>query len=148
MDANGADVLTTPLHCDIPDAVDFSGYGITRDSVTVQLCKTPEEEDWDRFDLDDSDYTSTFASGDKVSVLFKLSERYTVSDYNITTLFVFRDQDGNVVDFVEVDQTWKDMWYQFYCEMDIPYVPAAAGNYSLNIYFNGTAVAEMSITIQ
>lgn len=148
MDANGSDVLTTPLSCDIPDAVDFSGYGTTRESVNAQLCKTPEEEDWDRFDLEDSDYTTSFASGDKVSILFKLSERYTVSDDNITTLFVFRDQDGRVIEYAEINQAWKDMWYQFYCEMDIPYVPVSAGEYTLDIYFDGTFVTNLTITIQ
>lgn len=146
-DINGADVLSAPLSCQTADTVDFSGYGTTTESMTFELCRTPAVSNWDADDLNDSDYTDTFAVGESISVLAKLLHRYGVSDDNITTMFVIRDESGKVVNYSSVTQAWSSMWYRYYCELDIPEVPEEAGQYTLSIYFNGQFVTEEAFTI-
>ena len=147
-DTKGSDVLTLPLSCHTSNAAEFSGYGVNKDHFTFKMCKRPSEADWDRFDLDDEDYTNTFAAGDKVSILAKLSERYAVSEDVITAMFVFTDESGNLVSYCSFEETWIDMWYQFYAELDVPQVPTTAGNYKMSIYFNGLFLTEMDLIIQ
>lgn len=146
-DINGADVLSAPLSCQTSDTVDFSGYGTTTESMTFALCKTPDVANWDADDLDASDYTDTFAPGEKISVLAKLLHRYGVSEDNIVTMFVIRDESGKVVNYSSVTQEWSSMWYRYYCELDVPEVPETAGKYTLSIYFNGQFVTEEAFTI-
>ena len=43
---------------------------------------------------------------------------------------------------------WMDMWYQYYCEMNIPKVPSVPGNYELTIYYNGLYTGKVDITIE
>lgn len=147
-DTKGSDVLTSPLSCHTSNAAEFSGYGVDIEDFSFKMCKRPEESGWDRFDLRDDDYTNTFAVGENVSLVVKLSERYAVSDDVITALYVFKDENGNVVSYCSSDDTWRDMWYQFYSELDIPQVPTVAGNYTVSIYFNGLYLTEMDLIIQ
>lgn len=147
-DATGAPVLSNQLTCKTPKAVDFSGYGITPDRITYQLCHRPEKEKWTRWDLSDSDFTNTFKVGEEVSMLVKLSRRYAVYDDDITSLYVFRDESGKVVSYSHYTRTWDDMWYQYYCEMNIPKVPSVPGNYELTIYYNGLYTGKVDITIE
>lgn len=145
--ANGDAVLTAPLTFQAPEAQDFSGYGITRSKMSFELCRYPGEN-WDWDEVPSSDYTNTFTVGEKVSVIAKLHEKYGVSDDVILSLFVFKDENGNIVSYSSSERSWRNMWYQFYSEINIPEVPDVAGNYTLYIYFNGKLTTEESITIQ
>lgn len=145
--ANGDAVLTAPLTFQAPEAQDFSGYGITRSKMSFELCRYPGEN-WDWDEVPSSDYTNTFTVGEKVSVIAKLHEKYGVSDDVILSLFVFKDENGNIVSYSSSERSWRNMWYQFYSEINIPEVPDVAGNYTLCIYFNGKLTTEESITIQ
>ena len=145
--ANGDTVLSGVLSCVTPKAVDFSGYGITPKNITYRLCHRPEKTNWTRFDLSDSDFTNEFKVGEEVSILVKLSKRYAVYDDDITSLYVIRDEEGNIVSYSHYTRTWDDMWYQYHCEMNVPKVPTEPGNYTMTIYYNGlyTGVVEFTI---
>ena len=71
---------------------------------------------------------------------------------NTKGLFVFRDAYGNVLsDLVtEVTFNWKDIWMAEdtkTAELDIPRLPATAGEYVLELYFNGSFVTAFDITV-
>ena len=146
-ETNGNAVLTEPLTYQTAKAQDFSGYGMIRSSMTYKLCKTPDNADWVHSDISDSDYKNTFQSGENISVVGQLHDTYGISDDSIVTMYVFRDVDGNVASYSYTVATWNDMWAKTYGEFDIPLAPTAAGDYTLNIYFNGKLVTAKNITI-
>lgn len=145
--ANGQPVLCAPLSCEVPDAQDFSGYGMTRGTMSFQLCKRPEGERWYWSDLSDSDITSTFAVGQRIGILGQLHGKYGISNDPITALFVIRDSDGNFVCYSSETRTWSDMWELSYGEIDIPQTPSEPGSYTVTMYFNGLYVTQKSFTI-
>ena len=146
-ETNGDAVLTEPLTYKTAKAQDFSGYGMIRSSMTYKLCKTPAAADWKYSGLSSSDYTDTFKIGEKISVVGQLHDTYGISDDQITTMFVFRNEDGSVVCNSHSTATWNEMWSKSYGEFDVAQAPSAAGNYSLYIYFNGKLAAIKDVTI-
>lgn len=145
--ANGVPVLSAPLSCQTPEAQDFSGYGMTRGTMSFQLCRRPEGESWSWSNLDDSDFTSTFVSGDRISILGQLHGKYGVSNDMITSLFVIKNAEGQIVSHSSFAKTWSNMWELSYSEIDIPQVPTEPGNYSVTMYFNGNFVTQKEFTI-
>lgn len=128
-------------------ATKFSNYGVTASDMTFSMCKTPKAKNWDRFDLSKSDYTSTFPTGTKASFLVKLNHKYKVSNDKITTLYVIRDDSGNIVSHNSTTAAWKNMWLKNYCELDIPSMPTDAGKYSITVFFNGAQAYQRNFTI-
>lgn len=145
---NGDGVLTLPLSYQTAKAQDFSGYGMIRASMTYSLCKRPDNEDWSYTDLAESDYTTDFASGEKISMVGQLHDTYGISSDPINIMYVFRDVEGNVVNYCYSDTQWDEMWRKSYGEFDIPQAPVEAGEYILDIYFNGKLVAVKALEIQ
>ena len=146
--ANGIPVLTAPLSCEIPAAQDFSGYGMTRGTMSFQLCKRPDDNNWNRVQLSDSDYTSTFAVGQKIGIVGQLHGKYGVSDDPVTAVFAIRDSAGKLICYSSTTETWSDMWEQYYGEFDIPQIPSQPGAYTVTMYFNGLYVTQKSFTIE
>lgn len=145
--ANGDAVLTTPLSFQVPEAQDFSGYGMTRNTMDYALCRRPSG-DWDWDDVPSSDYVSTFSAGEDISIVGNLQGKSSVSDDVIITLYVFHDQDGNIVSYSFQERSWRNMWSQSYGEFDVSQPPEQAGSYTLRVYFNGKLATEESLTIQ
>ncbi len=135
----------------IPDAptftCDYQGIAVTAEDLVFNMCRTPEKSNWDRYDLWDDDYTTTFHIGENASFLVRLSKTYGVSDEDITTLFVIRSKDGALVDAGHVTNTWVSMWYRNYCELNMPIMPAEPGEYIVYIYFNGAQAATQEFTV-
>lgn len=131
----------------VPEAIDFTGYTVSRVNMQFSMCKTPAKADWTRADLQASDYTTTFAAGQMASFLIRLNKTYNTSPDTITSLFVIRDSEGKVVHTSSSASSWTNMWYKGYCELDIPSLPQAAGNYSITVYFNGGFAYNGTFTI-
>ena len=125
----------------------FKGYDVTASDMSFSMCLTPKKAKWDKDDLKASDYKTTFAAGEKASFLVHMGRTYKVSEDNIVTTFVIRDSENNLISTGTQTRTWRKMWYQRYCELDIPELPAQAGNYQLDIYFNGMYVTTQQFTI-
>ena len=75
------------------------------------------------------------------------SRNYNTSNTVITTMFVIHAEDGTLISSNITQQTWTNMWYKRYCELDIPALPDKAGNYTISIYFNGAFVHSQSFTM-
>jgi hypothetical protein len=146
--ANGLAVLTAPLSCKVPNAQDFSGYGMTRSTMSFQLCKRPDKDDWTWSDLTDADYTSTFATGQKIGIVGQLHELYGMSDDDIVVLYVVNDVEGRILCYGTNTQTWNRMWNHYYGEFDIPQLPSESGEYTLTIYFNGKYVTQKNFVLE
>ena len=145
--ADGTAVLSEAFSCRSAIPQDFSGYGMTRSTMSYQLCRTPGETTWKWDEIPDADYTTTFNSGDSIGLIGKLDGQYGLSDDEIITMFVIHDIDGNFITYSSESRTWNDIWNKSYAEFNISQVPAAAGDYTVAMYFNGKFVTQKAFTI-
>lgn len=146
--ANGSTLFNGRFASTIPAADGFRGYAVSWEHMDFAMCWTPDVADWDRYDLSNDDYTNTFAIGDKASFLVYLDTEYNISYDEIVTLFVIKDAEGKIVSADTHTRQWIDMWYRGYCELDVPALPQTAGDYTVDIYFNGKSVTTESFTVE
>lgn len=125
----------------------FEGYGVTADDMTLSTALRPDKANWSYLDLTDDDYKTTFSSGEKVSVVAHLDTTYAVSNASIVTTYVLRDSQNRTVSLDTQSETWRNMWFQRYCELDLPQMPVDPGTYILDIYFNGLFVGSVAFNI-
>jgi len=144
---DGAEPLGGKLVFQSADAEKFSAYGVKAADMRFHSCRTPKKSDWSKKDLTASDYTSSFKVGENASFLAEVSGKYNPAKDSVTTMFVFRDQNGAVADYSTTTRTWKQMWYKGLCELDIPSLPTTPGQYTVTIYMNGKIAGESKITI-
>lgn len=126
----------------------FEGFGLSYKDLKFSMCRTPDKEDWDRHDLEDSDYKTTFAIGEAASFLIKRPKNSDSSEDTVTVTWLIRDEKGVIVSIDEVTSTWDDLWNKRYCELDMPRMPAAAGNYTVDICFNGQLAESQTFIIE
>ena len=147
---------STPTVCETctaqtADAEDFSvnyaGNVVTKDNLRFNLCRRPQNSSWSHLDLDANDYSSVFSVGESVGYVVFLNRRYDVSYEIITTAFVIQDENGQIVSISSTEQTWTNMWYKNYCELNVPSIPNAAGNYTISVYFNGQFAVKQAFTV-
>lgn len=135
-----------------PNAEIFAFEGMSGDSITSLLLKTPAEEGWTCESVGEDVFTDTFQSGDPISIVLKSSDKFHLPETTISVMYVIRNGDGKVLsDYISMETVdWKALWYDDNyqnCELDIPNVPKEAGNYSISIYFNNRAVTSTKFTI-
>ncbi len=130
-----------------PEAPAFSGYLVTADDMEFSMCKTPSKKDWDRKDVSEKDYTTSFKVGVSASFVMHVTEKTSQTQDVVTTLYVIRDADGKLVSAKTESRTWDDMWDNRYGELTIPVMPETPGKYTVEIYFNGTEATTQSFEI-
>jgi len=132
---------------DAPAAPLFSGYWVSCEHMVFSMCKRPEKDNWNYNDVTAQNYTTTFRSGEKASFVVKLNHEYDTSRDKIEILFVIRNARNTPVSFHTISRTWLNMWYQGYGTLDVPVLPETAGNYTVEIYYNGTSVTTQSFSV-
>lgn len=145
--ANGSTVFGGTYTYEAPAAQVFSGYLLTAANMHFSMCKTPAKADWTQYDVPAADYTTTFAVGSNASFAVYLNHEYNTSPDIIVTLFVIRDAEGKIVSTATQSRTWTSMWYRGFGRINIPALPQAPGNYTVEIYFNGTSVTSQQFTM-
>jgi hypothetical protein len=111
------------------------------------MCVTPSVSNWNRSDVPDRDYKTVFTPGVSASFVMHLTKDYNESDDKIVTLYLIRDESGKLVSNAYESRTWTSMWYKGYGKLTFPFMPEAPGKYTVEIYFNGTAVTTQSFEI-
>jgi hypothetical protein len=149
--APSAPVVCEPLICTTAAAKDFyvnyAGNPVSKNNLRFSLCKTPSFGGWTHKDLKATDYTTTFAPGQKASFVIFLNRVYDISREMITSTFVIRDANEQIVDISWVAHEWSSMWYKNYCELDIPSMPTEPGSYTITVYFNGQFATKQPFSI-
>ena len=132
-----------------PEAETFAAYRVKPEDMEFKMCATPEDPDWRWYLLKDEDYITTFALGENASFVIVIpSTVIDKSNDEITTMFVIRDADGKPVSATwGRTRTWNEMWAKNYSELDMPAMPQAAGEYTVDIYFDGKYVTTQSFTV-
>jgi hypothetical protein len=147
LDSTGNAVLGGPFTYTLGSAADFAAYDVDKSDISMLLCNTPEASSWSYTDIEDEDYTTTFSAGRKISTVLALAERADKTEDTILTAFVIYNENDELVSFAHTSATWQSMWYQNYCELDIPGIPAEIGTYKVYIYFNGALVGSQMFEI-
>ena len=146
-DNAGNSVLGGPFTYTHAAATPFEGFSVTQSDITARLCKTPDAASWSYIDLTTEDYVNSFAAGDKISVVLALSKATTRANDAVAIGYAIYDEDNKLVSFAHDSQIWQTMWYQNYCELDIPNVPTEIGTYNVIVYFNSMEVGSQKFEI-
>ncbi len=126
----------------------FDSYGVTWENFNFRMCWTPDDAGWRWYNLYENDFSTTFKVGDRASFVLKLDTNYHDDQDNIETLFVIRDADGKVVSATNGrTRIWVAMWSDRYSELDMPAMPQAPGEYTVDIYFNSALVTTEKFTV-
>ncbi len=135
----------------IPEATAFngrgSGYIVSDVQIQFSMCRQPETPNWTYRDVAAQSYTNSFAPGEKAGFVMYIPSRYNTSGDNITALLVIRNDEGNIVSYTASTQPWRDMWYQRYGELSLQALPETAGNYTVQVYFNGQLAHTQDFTV-
>lgn len=145
--ANATTVFGGTTEYDALEAPVFSGYLVNAENIEFSMCKTPNVENWDRHDVSNKNYTTTFEQGVSASFVMHLDRKTSISEEDVVTLYVIRDAEGKLVSSKYESRTWDDMWYNRYGKLTIPVMPEDPGSYTVEIYFNGTAVTTQSFEV-
>lgn len=150
--ADGTTVFNGTHTYAVPDGNIFNKHSLNAEKLAVDLIATPDEKEWYFESLGEDAIKTTFASGEKISVVMRSQETFYMTGADVDILYVFQDSYGNVIPNLITGKTlhWKDIWNGGDAkngELDLPTVPAATGNYTLNIYFDGMIVAQLNLSI-
>ena len=135
-----------------PNAEVYFGHALSAHKITGKLLNTPAKDGWSYKDVSKNDYTSTFASGSKISIMLHATVNFYIPEEAINVMYVIRDGEGKVLSELIAQKTmdWYSMWINtdyHYCELDIPKVPTEPGDYTVSVYFDGMAVSVISFSI-
>ena len=131
----------------------FQDHSLSAENVEGLLVKTPEDAYWHFGKLEENAVTDQFKIGDPISVVLHCStDFYLPGGAPTKILYVIRDAYGNVLPdlIAEQEAYWKDLWFSgdyHYAELNIPARPETAGNYTLDIFFNGFTMVNVTFTI-
>lgn len=146
---DGTATVCRPCICETAEAetfyVNYAGNAVSAANMHFSMCKRPNKTTWDHNDV--TNYTTRFSPNDKAAFVIFLNRRYDISYETITSVFVIRDQEGRIVSVDSSDATWSSMWFKNYCELNIPSIPAEAGKYTIEVYFNGQFVEKQSFSV-
>lgn len=135
------------LEFDAPEAAGFSGYLVSAENIDFSMCKTPNVDNWDRYDVATKDYTTSFPVGVSASFVMHLDRDTNKSEENVVALYVIRDAEGKLVSCKYESRAWNNMWHNRYGKLTIPVMPETPGKYTAAIYFNGTCATTQNFEI-
>lgn len=147
LDDAGNAVLGGPFQHTQGQAASFEGFNVKQSDLTVRLCNTPASSSWSYKDLTDDDYVNSFPIGQKISAVLSVSGSASTSDDSVLITYLIYNEDGKLVSFSTATQTWRSMWYESYCELDVTGTPANVGTYELVLLFNGQQAGSQKFAI-
>ena len=151
--ASGTTVFCEDFTYTCPDAESFNKYALPRSKISTNLLVTPSKANWTYKNVGKNNYTTTFKSGQKVSMLLRATVDFYLPRDNTSILCYVKDAQGNVISstiYTNTD-TWYHMWNNtnyHYFEMDIQNTPTAPGEYTVYLLFNGKIATTKTFTIK
>lgn len=151
--ASGTTVFCEDFPYTCPDAESFNKHALPRSKISTNLLVTPSKANWTYKNVGKNNYTTTFKSGQKVSMLLRATVDFYLPRDNTSILCYVKDAQGNVISstiYTNTD-TWYHMWNNtnyHYFEMDIQNTPTAPGEYTVYLLFNGNIATTKTFTIK
>ena len=151
--ADGTSVLGGVSSYTCPDAAAFNQFEFSAENAEAKLLRTPNQSKWYFEKIEDSAFTDTFLSGDRISVGVRNAKSFYLPGAEVEVLYVIRDAYGNVLpDYLAAEKVyWKNIWAggDARCgEFTVPKVPESAGSYELTLIVEGMEMAKLPFTIQ
>ena len=151
--ANSTSIINSVHSYESSDVGAFQEHGLSTDTVTVKLLKTPELKNWKYETISDADFTDTFSVDDKISVVLQAATPFYMPGNETHIAYVYRDLHGNVYSAASAPGKtyWKSIWSSGDAktgELDVPITPDLPGSYVLEIYVDGMVLAKIPITVQ
>ncbi len=131
---------TTTKQYELADAGIFSGYGASPEFMQISMCLRPDKVDWTYMDVTNEAFTTTFAPGDQAGIVIYLRHEYITSPDRIPVTFLLRNADGTFLQMDSAVSAWTNLWYNGYCELDLPALPQTPGDYTLEILFSNAYI--------
>ncbi len=125
----------------------FGNYGVSAENMDAQMCLRPGIPDWTPADVAEEDYRNTFAPGEAAALILHTIDAPEASSDSIQVQFILHDGEHTLLRVDTQILIWDNMWEYGFCPLNIPYLPAEAGSYSLGVYFNGCFVTEQIFSI-
>lgn len=129
------------------EAENFDNYYVTNEHVTLNMCYTPDYEEWDIYYLEDDEFSTTFKPGESASFAVTLEKTYERSWDDIVTHIVIRDGSQRILAVATTESAWRNMWSYGEGALDLPALPVEPGEYTATVYFNGAYAASQTFTI-
>ena len=92
---------------------------------------------------------SSFAAGESVTLVLHATKKFYTYDENVNISFVIRNSSGQAMLELTNSYTkvWQKMWNNYYATLSVPAMPPVAGDYTMELYFNGDFVSSNSFSI-
>ena len=144
--ADGSPIFGGSYSYTVPGAKDFDQYSLPASYIDAYLGKTPTEEKWNHSNVEK---TSSFASGESVTMVLNATMKFYTYAENVDITFVIRNSSGQAMPELTSSYTkvWQKMWSNFYATLSVPAMPTAAGDYTMELYFNGDFVSSNTFSI-
>lgn len=150
--ANGKTVLSNVQEYTTAEAPAFADNNLKAETVTADLVKTPDKAKWSFEDVGEAAFATTFAPGDKISMVLRSTESFYVPGTKVNVLTVIRDAQGNVVPSLLGQQSigWFSIWDGGDLksgEVDLPVTPEIPGSYTVSLMVDGMLLGEAPFEI-
>lgn len=150
--ADGTSIFNNIHSHETADVPTFDANHLKADMLTIDLLKTPEDENWYFENVTADQLTDQFQAGDSISIALRSSDSFYLPGSKTAVLYVIRDSYGNVLaqHTKQEEIVWKNIWTggdSKNGELNVPSVPSSPGSYVLKLYFDSMFVAELPFTI-
>ena len=144
--ADGTSIFGGSYSYKVPGAKDFDQYSLPASYIDVYLGKTPTEETWNHQNVEKA---ASFAAGDSVTMVLNATKKFYTYDENVDISFIIRNANGQAMLELANSYTksWQNLWNNYYATLSVPAMPAIAGDYTLELYFNGDFVSSNPFSI-
>ena len=115
------------------------------DNLYMALYLAPEAENWTYMDL--ATLRDTFAPDESIAVAIESVSGIQSADEEISVLYVIRDADGAPVATTTQTAQWADLWTGNLHTAQGPQTPQQAGEYEMEVYFNGRLLDNIGFTV-
>ncbi len=146
--ANDATVFGGTATYDLPEAESFESYGLSAETIESSMCIRPTAQYWSYADVPQEDYVNTFSVGQRAGMILHATTMFDFSQENVRITYLVRDSDGTLLHVGTANSIWDNIFPGAYGALNVPFMPEAAGEYTITIYFNGEFLTVQSFNIE
>lgn len=127
-------VAEAPVH---PDAALFH----------IGLFVMPQLDTWTPAELRPEDYTAAFAPGQKAGLLIRTEQLPEQLPETAVLTWILRSAEGTFLGIEQQNVTWSSLWTDNACALELPELPQALGDYTLELLLDGSSLTAEPIDV-
>lgn len=146
--ADGSTVFGGSYAHTVQDLELFGKYAVTAKDLTVQSFLLLEGDGWRAADIPAENFRIAFEAGETAGLLITaLLQEPEDIEAQMHIQFVLHDANGIHLQTDSMILDWQEMWDESTCVLLLPYMPEAAGEYVISLYFDGCFVFQQDISV-